>query len=153
MHPEGTCAKRTDWQTVPLPSTTTTITVDRLFDAAQLARVRAGVVPREMADKWFIFFEDGVLNFHRSWTGFCVYRLSGELASASWRASRLEVNRDPEQYSETDDAKDLETVNWLIDVLLLGIQAPDGVRTGQELLALWGLVGRASLGQSPTSAR
>ena len=28
-----------------------------------------------MEDKWFIFMENGILYFHRSWTGVCIYQV------------------------------------------------------------------------------
>jgi len=32
-----------------------------------------GLVPEEIEDKWFIYWEDDTLFFHRSWTGNCIY--------------------------------------------------------------------------------
>jgi hypothetical protein len=34
-----------------------------------------GRIPEDMDDKWFIYFEEGYLHFHRSWTGYEVFRI------------------------------------------------------------------------------
>lgn len=36
-------------------------------------------VPQDRDDNWFIFFENGRLDFHRSWTEVCIFgvRLDG----------------------------------------------------------------------------
>jgi hypothetical protein len=55
-------------EVVPIPYQAT-------FDAAQFARLRMGLVPQEMENKWFIYFDEPYLCVHRSWTGQPVYRL------------------------------------------------------------------------------
>ena len=35
--------------------------------------IRQGMIPEVMEDKWFIYWKDDALFFHRSWTGFCIY--------------------------------------------------------------------------------
>jgi len=44
-----------------------------------------GLIPHEMEDHWFIFFEKPWLYFHRSWTGICVYTLRLEQKSSCWQ--------------------------------------------------------------------
>ena len=40
----------------------------------QFLELKKGLIPQQMEDKWFIFYEDGWLHFHRSWTGFGNYK-------------------------------------------------------------------------------
>ena len=47
-----------------------------LFSTDDFARLRDGLVPEVMEDKWFIFFEDPFLHLHRSWTGDPIYRVT-----------------------------------------------------------------------------
>ena len=35
-------------------------------------QIRAGHIPEMMEDKWFIYWQDDRLFFHRSWTGYCI---------------------------------------------------------------------------------
>ena len=76
-----------------------------------------------MEDKWFIYWNDDALFFHRSWTGFCIYVVRFAADGATWRMIQADVNRDRRQYEETDDDRDARLISYLIDVLLLGRHA------------------------------
>jgi hypothetical protein len=147
-------AKESDWQTQPLPSQRSTIPLDRRFSSAEIQRLRSGLVPEEMEDKWFIYWQDDTLFLHRSWTGFCVYVVRFAPEGDAYRMVEAEVNRDPEQYRETNDDRDARMISYLIDVLFLGRQAdfpsdePDSEKTA---LQQWSQVGRAMLGQRPSN--
>ncbi|HEX7528261.1 MAG TPA: hypothetical protein VF425_04075 [Thermoanaerobaculia bacterium] len=137
------------WKTEPFPANRGRLKLDGSFDQAEWESLQQGVIPEEMEDKWFIYEEGGWLNFHRSWTGFCNYRVrlrktpkGGEIAEA-W------VSREKDQYSGVDDDYDARLLSWLIDVLLLKRSAkyPDsGLGEGPGLLRRWSDVGRAGLG-------
>ncbi len=62
------------------------------------------------------------------------------------------MNRDSDQYKETDDTRDQQMVSYLIDLLLLHKQAAfPGVSGNHEknIFMEWSLVGRAMLGKHP----
>ena len=111
-------AKPSDWKTSPLPSKITTIPLDRAFSSPEIERIQRGLVPEEMEDKWFIYWKDDTLFFHRSWTGLCAYVVRFVKEGENWRAVEADVNRDPEQYKETDDNKNAQIVYNLMDLLL-----------------------------------
>jgi hypothetical protein len=134
------------WKTEPFPANRARLKLDRSFDPAEWSALLCGVIPEEMEDKWFIYEEGGWLNFHRSWTGLCNYRVrlrktpnGGEIAEA-W------VSRQEDQYSGVDDDYDARLLSWLIDVLLLKRPAtwPESGK-GDEALRQWSSVGRAML--------
>ncbi len=58
-------AKPTDWKIKPMPPERSTISLDRAFTPEEMERIRMGVIPREMEDKWFIYWKDDVLLLHR----------------------------------------------------------------------------------------
>ena len=89
--------------------------------------IRQGLIPAEMEDKWFVYWADAVLYFHRSWTGCCIYVVRFVADGEGWRMTEAQVNRDPEQYCETDDAADVRMVSFLIDRLLLRGAGQDDV--------------------------
>lgn len=145
-------ARSTDWKTRPLPRKRTTISLDRMFSKKDMARIRRGVVPRQMEDKWFIYWEGDSLYFHRSWTGFCFYIVRFTEEVAGWRMIEAMVNRNPKQYRETSDEIDRKRIPFLVDVLLLhrNVEFPDdGSLDGDRIISAWSLVGRALLGQHP----
>ena len=112
-------AVRSDWQNNPLPTRRCILSLERCFSAAEMDRIRLGVIPEEMEEKWFIFFEDGRLFLHRSWTGFCVYVVEFAERDGQHVISKVEANREPRQYSEKDSEFDARLLSHLIDVLLL----------------------------------
>jgi 8-oxo-dGTP pyrophosphatase MutT (NUDIX family) len=121
-------ASRSDWKTRPLPASRVVLAIDRVYTSEQMAQIRQGLVPNNMDEKWFSFFEDGTLHLHRSWTGVCVYRVSFEpTQQGAWIATRAEVNRHIEQYSGVDDDFDRSEVVALIENLLIAPEDNDDV--------------------------
>jgi hypothetical protein len=117
------------------------------YSAAEAARIRFGLVPAQMEDKWFIFLEAEWLYFHRSWSGFCMFRARLEPVGEGVRAAEAWVNRDAEQYSGTDDVYDVALLAYLFDRLLLGRQPrfpfPEGLQPEAESLFQHHMVGWA----------
>ena len=145
-------AKPTDWKTQALPSKRTTIRLDQTFSPQEMKRIRRGLVPEQMEDKWFIYWKDDTLFFHRSWTGFCIYVVRFATDGDTYRMIEADVNRDPAQYKETSDERDAEKISYLVDVLLLHQEAvfpSDEPSSKKQVLMNWSQVGRAMLGQHP----
>lgn len=62
-------AQPTDWKIEQMPRETDNLSFHRIFSYEEFERIRIGLVPREMEDKWFIYYDDHTLNIHRSCTG------------------------------------------------------------------------------------
>lgn len=103
----------------PLPAKHTTIALDRTFSPREMERIRAGHIPEFMEDKWFIYWQDDTLFFHRSWTGYCIYVVHFAVEGEAGRMVRADVSRDYEQYQMVDDEEDAQLIPRLIDALLL----------------------------------
>jgi len=117
-------AKRTDWNTTPIPARTDPFDLRKRITIEEYDRLRLGLIPEQMEDKWFIFVENDVIHFHRSWTGFCIYRVEiGRIGDQIVLRNGL-VNRDPEQYENTDLDWDIDLLCFLIDRLLLDKDVP-----------------------------
>jgi hypothetical protein len=143
-------AQADDWGTEPLPAQHATITLDRAFCSEEMERIRRGVVPQEMEDKWFIYEQNGALFFHRSWTGRCIYVVRFVAAGDQWKMVQAQVNRDPSQCEPSSDEHDALMISYLIDVLLLGRAAEfpcDESSPEKRALMNWAQVGRAMFGQ------
>lgn len=147
---------QSDWQTKPLPRKHSTVALDRAFNAQEMSAIRSGLLPEEMEDKWFIYWSDDTLFFHRSWTGICIYVVRFECEEQ--RGARMfeaAVNRSPGQYGETSDETDAQMISYLIDILLLHQDAvfpsisPD---PGERALQNWSVVGRAMMGDGSSGA-
>ncbi len=114
-------AQKTDLPALlPMPAQRARLVLNRFFTKPQSALLKLGFVPLTMEDKWFIYFENAILHFHRSWTGACIYQVAcDEEVGGTLRMTRALVNRDPEQYSETRSERDVEMISQLIDTFLL----------------------------------
>ena len=104
-------ADRNDWKTTDMPEKHDTFVLHRPFKAQQMAALRRGNIPKEMEDKWFWFMEGDTLFAHRSWTGFCIYRIDFKPDDNHI----VTVNRNPEQYTCTSTAEDAKRLNDLLD--------------------------------------
>lgn len=145
-------AKPTDFRTEPLPDRRTVIPMSRLFSQQETIRIRKGLVPQQMEDKWFIYWENDNLYFHRSWTGICIYVAHFATNTAGCKLKQVEVNRDPEQYNETSEELDARMISYLVDVLLLhrNVEFPvEKPSVEKQALANWSQVGRVMFGQHP----
>lgn len=116
--------KSHDWKTQPLPNATSRLPYKRKFSREEYEKISLGLKPQAMEDKWFIFLEDNILYLHRSWTGICIYKMQLELSEDEYVVTDVLVNRDPEQYGETNLDHDSAILNFLIENFLLGNRTP-----------------------------
>ena len=118
-------ATRESWHKLqPLPAKTSQISLDREFTEDEFEKLSLGLVPVDMDDKWFIFLEANTFYFHRSWTGTCIYQMGVVKERDVFVADKILVNREVDQYKETDDGYDERLLLFLIENLLLGNQLP-----------------------------
>ena len=87
----------------------------------ELERVQAGFVPREMEDKWFIYYEAPYLYLHRSWTGQPVYRVKLVARNDGAFVEEALISKDVAGGGAEHDALLLD---FLISNLLLGQRKP-----------------------------
>jgi ADP-ribosyl-[dinitrogen reductase] hydrolase len=114
-------AKETDWKTEQMPRECDILDFQRIFSLQELERIRLGLIPREMEDKWFIYYDHDILNIHRSWTGHHIFKISFQRQEDNtYTVSQTVVNRNKAQYNQQDNEYDILLVNYLIDRLLLG---------------------------------
>jgi hypothetical protein len=150
-------ADASSWQNRPAPDTREDLAFAAEFTPAEAERLARGLVPRQMEDKWFVYFADGWLRFHRSWTGVFVYALRIEESPAGWRVAESWVSRDAAHYGGKDVEYDRRLVRFLIDALLLGrrdarFPMPAGSPAGPPGLVQHSIVGRAFPGTSGDEA-
>ena len=71
-----------------------------------MAGIKKGRVPREMEDKWFMYYSNSRLHIHRSWTGYAIYIVRFIEEGDEATAVDFQANVDPEQYIGADGARD-----------------------------------------------
>ena len=113
-------ANAQSWKHLECPEQCEDLGFEAEFSREDTPRILQGLVPEQMEDKWFIFYNAGWLYFCRSWTGFVIYGLQVQEQPTGLRISQAWVNRDTEQYGGSDVPAEREQLQWLIDALLLG---------------------------------
>lgn len=113
-------ALRSDFKTRPFPAKRVLIPFESEFSLEDMSKLIRGSIPRGMDEKWFFYFENSALHMHRSWTGFCIFRVHFALTSEGWFSTHIEANRHTGQYGSTDAAEDLRLVKDLLQMLADG---------------------------------
>lgn len=112
-------ATRECWKVLPLPEIRVELGFAAAYTSAEFELIKRGLIPEEMEDKWFVFFEEPWLYFHRSWTGAGIYGVEfqssppGVSVVASWVSG--DINQDVETGTDYDRA----VLTFLIDAFLL----------------------------------
>jgi len=85
------------------------------------ARITRDLPSVKLQKKVYTTMENDILSFHRSWTGVCIYEVHFDNYHT---IKEVWVNRDIDQYKETDNSYDEKLLTFLIDNLLLGQSTP-----------------------------
>jgi len=96
------------------------VSCDLEVSERQLEVISEGFIPKDMDDKWFIFYEKPYLYFHRSWTGQPVSRLRFSKASSGYQVTELLVS--PEMGNHLESWGDIAI--YMVRRKLLGEDVP-----------------------------
>jgi len=102
---------RNDWQNEEMPEENETFILKRSFTEQEKKALSFGHIPEAMEDKWFWYMEGNKLYAHRSWTGICIFIV--EISEGD--EHKVIVNRNKEQYGNTDIEEDICTLNNLLN--------------------------------------
>lgn len=147
-------AKQTDWVIELMPDKKATISLDRFFSLKEMKLIRRGLIPDQMEDKWFVYFQKDALYFHRSWTGICIFIVRFVREGEGSRMTEADVCRDRDRITESQIKEDAAMIVYLIDTLLLHrvVEYPGiGGSAEEKTLEEWGVVGQAMLGKHPNT--
>lgn len=117
-------ATKESWKNIPIDKPKK-IEIDLFLTNKQFSKLKNGLIPQEMEDKWFIYYENEWLYFHRSWTGYGIYKAKLDKVTDGYIIRELWVERNKEKYNNEDDNADIETFLFLIARGLLEIDVRD----------------------------
>jgi hypothetical protein len=137
----GRVAKREDFKVLDPPCLRTDLDLVATYTLDEFERIKRGLIPLNMEDRWFVFFEEPWLYFHRSWTGRGIYGV--EFRSFAQHVSIVAswVGRERDQEVDRDYYRDL--LKFLIDDLMLGkpaihLDPPQGMPKVPARYGRWG---------------
>jgi len=94
--------------------------LDWALNPSELMRIKNGFASNDMDEKWNIYFEKDKLYFHHSWTGTCVYIAElKELPNESGIITKVQVNRNKEEYKFTDNNEDKALFKKIVQFQLI----------------------------------
>ncbi|MGV3611487.1 MAG: ADP-ribosylglycohydrolase family protein [Fluviicola sp.] len=73
-------ATKDTWKVLPM-SIPEKFDIDIEFNEIEFEKIKVGLIPDSMDDKWFVYFEDGWLYLHRSWTGHLIFKANIQAVS------------------------------------------------------------------------
>jgi hypothetical protein len=111
-------ATGSSWQTKEMPEKRSLLEFKQHFSRAQFERLSLGKVPECMEDKWFIFFEEPCLFFHRSWTGDCIFQLRLRSDEHGYIVAEAWVNRNSQQFNSGGPASEIQLLSKLVRALI-----------------------------------
>lgn len=110
-------ATRESWKHTPIVHPRQ-IDIALFFTPSLFAQLTKGLIPEAMEDKWFIFYEDGWLYIHRSWTGYGIYKAPIVTTDHGYEIRTFWVERDEQKYKVQQDDTDVKTFTYLLASLL-----------------------------------
>src|SRR5687768_2755564 len=106
-------ATRTTWKNYPIDKPER-IEIALRFTGRQFSKLKKGFIPQQMEEKWFIFYENDWLYFHRSWTGYGIYRAQLIKGEGGYTIKEFWAERNKEKYKNINAKEDIETISSLI---------------------------------------
>jgi ADP-ribosyl-[dinitrogen reductase] hydrolase len=95
-----------------------TIPINLVFNEEQYQKLILGLKPKEMENRWRIYFEDDTLYFLRSWTGYHVFDAKILKENDFYYIGEFLAERNPEKYKNTNDDYDINVISELITKIL-----------------------------------
>ena len=112
-------AKRSDIEIQEMPEQQDALDIKRKFTEEDMEKIKMGFIPQSTDDKWFIFYEDDILYFQRTLSGFCIYKVKFEKRRNKYQISEAKVNSDPHQYERMPDELEKRILKSMVDGLTL----------------------------------
>jgi uncharacterized protein (DUF1810 family) len=109
-------ATRDSWQITPIINPQP-IQLNLRFSDRHFFELKKGFIPRDMDDRWFIYYENEWLYFHRSWTGLGFYKVKLNKTDEGYSIDELWTERNNIEITHEKDLYDIETFSALIDML------------------------------------
>ena len=94
------------WKTQPMPEQHAIIPMHETITSEAMAIVKRGHLPYAMEDHWFMYCDENTIRYYRSWSGFCIYVAKYVELDGKCLITQLQVNRNPDQYTNQDNERD-----------------------------------------------
>lgn len=111
--------KKGNWKNYPMSSKRERLKINKHYDINELTKIQEGHLPKSMDDRWFIYYQDDWLYFHRSWTGYCIYEVKLKITEEGADIDEAWMSSDLKHYRSMGRNEDLNILSDLIEYKLL----------------------------------
>ena len=88
------------------------------FSKTEIDSIKCGFIPKQMEQKWFIFYENDWIYLHRAWTGYCIYKLKiKQVEKNEFSFYQLWIDCDKAISQDPNDEANILFVNSLLNSL------------------------------------
>lgn len=110
--------KPDDWKKAAMPNETESFVSGRKLRPDEFSKLIMGLKPSSMDDKWFVYWLNQSIYFHRSWSGHCIFIAKVEKVEDDIFLTEVITNKKPDQFGTQDIRVKKEMFNKLIDLVL-----------------------------------
>jgi hypothetical protein len=107
--------KRADWKTVISHNDFKVLPIVKILNDADAENLLKGFKPRDIEDRWFVYFEAGWGFIHRSLTGYLIYKIKLDGCPMGARISEAYVSNSKGEYKSNSESEDIKTLNSIIN--------------------------------------
>ena len=110
--------KPEDWKIEEMPIETEKFFSGRKLRPNEYSKLKMGLKPSSMDDKWFVYSQTDSVHFHRSWLGHCIFIARFEIKKDDIFLGEVIANKKPDQFGTNDINIKKEMFNKLVDFVL-----------------------------------
>ncbi len=99
---------------IKLPSEILPLKYQAQYSDADAEKIRVGLEPTDMEDKWRIFADGDWIYFQRSWSGYLIFALKLESTPTGVRVVDSWVNANQDEYRTQGREQDIAMLDKLI---------------------------------------
>ena len=129
-------AVKADWRTIPLPEERMSYKMDRAFTHTEMSYITMGEEVNSQSDRWFIYWEENSLYFHRSQSGYCIFVVHFKKDDSLYRIDKIDMNNKKKQFTASESS--LGFVTDYIDSTLKWKETEKFSDAEKEVLDEWG---------------
>ncbi|WDF80815.1 hypothetical protein PQ469_12435 [Mucilaginibacter sp. KACC 22773] len=107
-----------DWKAIPFPFEHEKIILNKVLTNEGYNALILGHRPHGMDDRWFVYCKDSWLYLHRSWTGYCIFKIKLDMIDGNYKLTEAHLSRDQDQYRSSSKESDIEVINLVIDLVI-----------------------------------
>lgn len=113
-----------DWKNFPMEKPKN-IPIWLKISDLHFEKLQIGWILHQMEDKWFIYYADEWLYFHRSWTGSQIFKAQIHKAENDYFIKNFWVETDPEKFNMGDETQIVDLFCVVLAKILLGVEVSE----------------------------